>query len=84
MTFAGAAHHTDIILHSLYAESEADYLHFRLEGGDSLELLGTPYTSRLPAGSLQILHVYRSFPAFLASLVNDMFERQTVSATLGP
>ncbi len=84
MSFSRPGEPQDIILRSMYAESESDYLHFRYEGDvEKMELIQTPYAARVPQQAFAFLTVYRSIPPFLAAVITDLSERQTLSATVG-
>eukprot|EP01036_Dinobryon_divergens_P022757 gene22757-31047_t len=63
-------------LRSMYAESSDDCLLFQMRG-DSLELLDTPFASRLEQRFFQLLSQGHSVPAFLSNITLDLFERQT-------
>jgi hypothetical protein len=51
--------------------------------GDRLSLVETPWTRRLDPKHFAYLTLYKSPPAFLASLTLESFERSTLSA-VGP
>jgi hypothetical protein len=78
---------TSIVLRHLFAESDDHYLQFELSG-DDLSMLETPFTALLRARSsgtrcpLMYLSMYKSFPAFLSDLTLDLFDKQTVTASL--
>ena len=88
MTIAGGAGPTDLILRCQYADTEADYLHFRLAeaapGGEpgAVTLIETPLAGRLGPEPLAYLHTFKSFPAFLARITLDSFETSTMSSTM--
>eukprot|EP01035_Chromulina_nebulosa_P020547 gene20547-26648_t len=63
-------------LRSMYAESPEDSLMFQWRG-DTLELLETPYTTKLDSKHFQYLNSFHSVPAFLANITIDLLENQT-------
>ena len=72
----------DIILKSVYAENENDYLHFRFHD-DTLELIDTPFVATLPPGAFTFLSMTKDFPPFLAAVITDLSSKQTISNTIG-
>lgn len=72
----------DIILKSVYAENENDYLHFRFHD-DTLELIDTPFVASLPPGAFAFLSMTKDFPPFLAAVITDLSSKQTISNTIG-
>ena len=70
-------------LQSLFAESEADTLQLQSTGAGGLELLRTPYAERLSQDKLDLLRYSASYPAFLAAITSEAFERTTVSHVPG-
>lgn len=64
---------------SVYAESEDEYLNFRLNDGGELDMLETEYSLTLADMVGNYLAAHHSMPAFLSSLTLDLFNRQTVA-----
>lgn len=63
---------------SVYAESEDEYLNFRLNDIGELDMLETPYSLTLSDMVGNYLAAHHSMPAFLSSLTLDLFNRQTI------
>ena len=75
---------TRITLSSIYAESEHDTLVIHetvTEQGKNavLELVSTPYAAKIQPEILNVLHFTKSYPSFLATIINDSIQRSTVS-----
>ena len=79
----GAGGSAKVILRSVYAESEAHYLEFRL-GADDEEpaAMASPFLDALPPDTAAYLDVYRSHPAFTAAITLSLFEQSTLA--VGP
>jgi hypothetical protein len=84
MPFSGPANAAkDLILRSMFAESEGEYLRFRYEGEtQTLELIQSPYVASLPAQAFAWLEIGKNFPAFLSTIVIEGSEKQTMSSTI--
>ena len=75
---------TRITLSSIYAESEHDTLVIHetvTEQGKNavLELVSTPYAAKIQPEILNVLHFTKSYPSFLATIINDSIQKSTVS-----
>lgn len=64
---------------SVYAESEEEYLNFRLNEGGELDMLETDYSLTLSDMVGNYLAAHNSMPAFLSSLTLELFNRSTMS-----
>lgn len=70
---------TNYRISSMYAESEEEYLNFRLnESGTVLNMLETAYSESLADMVQSQLGTHGSLPAFLGNLTLDLFNRTTV------
>ncbi|KAL9700331.1 hypothetical protein quinque_003772 [Culex quinquefasciatus] len=70
---------TNYRISSMYAESEEEYLNFRLnESGTVLNMLETAYSESLADMVQSQLGTHGSLPAFLSNLTLDLFNRTTV------
>lgn len=70
---------TNYRISSMYAESEEEYLHFRLnESGSVLNMLETEYSESISDMVSSHLGTHGSLPAFLSNLTLDLFNRTTV------
>lgn len=65
-------------LSSMYAETEEEYLNFRLNDDAQLDLLETNYSATL-TDLLKPLASHHSLPVFLSSLTMELFNRATVT-----
>lgn len=63
----------------MYAESPDDYLNFRLNESNVLDMLETPYSASLKALIQTQLVGNKSLPAFLSTLTLDLFQRSTMT-----
>lgn len=63
---------------SMYAETEEDYLNFRLNESGVLDMLETEYSISLADMMRTHLVTHNSLPAFLSSLTLDLFNKTTV------
>ena len=63
-------------LRSMYADSEEDHILFQWEQ-DGLQLMETPFASRLETKIFTYLSTCNSVPAFLSNLTLELFEKQT-------
>jgi mitotic spindle assembly checkpoint protein MAD1 len=63
-------------LRSMYADNESDHLLFQWEP-DGLQLMETPFASRLDSKIFTYLSTCNSVPAFLSNLTLELFEKQT-------
>lgn len=59
-----------------------DYLLFKIDG-EAINMMDGGYASRAGNDALAYLTVSRSFPAFLAKIVLDGFDKATLGTTLG-
>lgn len=64
---------------SVYAESEDEYLNFRLNEGGELDMLENEYSHTLSDLVGNFLAVHNSMPAFLSSLTLELFNRSTMA-----
>lgn len=64
-------------LRSVYAEHSRDELLVKMEPSGALELLDTDFCAQINQGTLAYMTMCRSFPAFLAALTLQLFEKQT-------
>lgn len=63
----------------MYAESQDDYLNFRLNESNVLDMLETPYSATLkPMIEIQLVG-NKSLPVFLSALTLELFQRTTVT-----
>ncbi|XP_001648755.2 mitotic spindle assembly checkpoint protein MAD1 [Aedes aegypti] len=70
---------TNYRISSMYAESEEEYLNFRLnESGTVLNMLETAYSESITDMVQTHLGTHGSLPAFLSTLTLDLFNRTTV------
>ncbi|KAL9874417.1 mitotic arrest-deficient 1 [Glossina fuscipes fuscipes] len=69
---------TNYKISSMYAESPDDYLNFRLNESNVLDMLETPYSASLKALIQTQLVGNKSLPAFLSTLTLDLFQRSTM------
>ncbi|XP_058462677.1 mitotic spindle assembly checkpoint protein MAD1 [Malaya genurostris] len=70
---------TNYRISSMYAESEEEYLNFRLnESGTVLNMLETAYSESIADMVTTHLGTHGSLPAFLSTLTMDLFNRTTV------
>ncbi|XP_055619305.1 mitotic spindle assembly checkpoint protein MAD1 isoform X2 [Toxorhynchites rutilus septentrionalis] len=70
---------TNYRISSMYAESEEEYLNFRLnETGSVLNMLETEYSASISDMVTQHLGTHGSLPAFLSNLTLDLFNRTTL------
>nr|XP_029709893.1 mitotic spindle assembly checkpoint protein MAD1-like [Aedes albopictus] len=70
---------TNYRISSMYAESEEEYLNFRLnESGTVLNMLETAYSESIADMVTTHLGTHGSLPAFLSTLTLDLFNRTTV------
>jgi len=69
--------HPKLRLRSMYADNPDDSLLFSWDGKHQLDLIETPYISKLDPRLLEQLHICKSVPAFLAGITMDLFENQT-------
>lgn len=70
---------TNYRISSMYAESEEEYLNFRLnESGSVLNMLETAYSESISDMVTTHLGTHGSLPAFLSTLTLDLFNRTTV------
>ncbi|XP_055538131.1 mitotic spindle assembly checkpoint protein MAD1 [Wyeomyia smithii] len=70
---------TNYRISSMYAESEEEYLNFRLnESGTVLNMLETAYSESITDMVSTHLGTHGSLPAFLSNLTLDLFNRTTV------
>ncbi|XP_058833639.1 mitotic spindle assembly checkpoint protein MAD1 [Topomyia yanbarensis] len=70
---------TNYRISSMYAESEEEYLNFRLnESGTVLNMLETAYSEAIADMVTTHLGTHGSLPAFLSTLTLDLFNRTTV------
>uniref|UniRef100_A0A1B0A9Q5 Mitotic spindle assembly checkpoint protein MAD1 n=1 Tax=Glossina pallidipes TaxID=7398 RepID=A0A1B0A9Q5_GLOPL len=70
---------TNYKISSMYAESPDDYLNFRLNESNVLDMLETPYSASLKALIQTQLVGNKSLPAFLSTLTLDLFQRSTMT-----
>uniref|UniRef100_A0A1A9X3N0 Mitotic spindle assembly checkpoint protein MAD1 n=1 Tax=Glossina brevipalpis TaxID=37001 RepID=A0A1A9X3N0_9MUSC len=70
---------TNYKISSMYAESPDDYLNFRLNESNVLDMLETPYSASLKALIQTHLVGNKSLPAFLSTLTLDLFQRSTMT-----
>lgn len=63
-------------LRSMFAESPEDSLLFQWKG-EVLELLETPFASKLDSKLFTLLNTSNSIPAFLSNVTLELFENQT-------
>jgi hypothetical protein len=66
----------DVTLRSTYADSSAAYLHTRIHG-EAIELLDSTAVKAIAPGTLSLLTVSKSFPAFFAQCILDGFGNKT-------
>lgn len=64
---------------SMFAENEDDYLHFRMNDNNELDMLETPYSATLSDMVGTYLVGRNSMPAFLSTLTMDLYNRTTVA-----
>lgn len=70
---------TNYRISSMYAESEEEYLNFRLnESGTVLNMLETAYSESIAEMVQTHLGTHGSLPAFLSNLTLELFNRTTV------
>ncbi|XP_055605609.1 mitotic spindle assembly checkpoint protein MAD1 [Uranotaenia lowii] len=70
---------TNYRISSMYAESEEEYLNFRLnENGMVLNMLETAYSESITDMVTSHLGTHGSLPAFLSTLTLDLFNRTTL------
>ncbi|GAB0096207.1 Mad1 [Sergentomyia squamirostris] len=70
---------TNYRISSMYAESEDDFLNFRLNESGVLDMLETEYSITLRDMMRTHLGTENSMPAFLSALTMDLFNRTTIS-----
>ncbi|XP_075168917.1 mitotic arrest-deficient 1 [Haematobia irritans] len=70
---------TNYKISSMYAENENDYLNFRLNESNMLDMLETPYSATLKPLIESQLVGNKSLPAFLSALTLDLFQRTTIT-----
>ena len=64
-------------IRSMYAENEGDFLLFRYDEDDKLQLLESEYAKTIDPQSFQYLNVCHSIPAFLSNVTLSLFDKQT-------
>lgn len=64
---------------SMFAENADEYLHFRLNENNELDMLETPYSVTLADMVGTYLVAQHSMPAFLSTLTMDLYNRTTVA-----
>lgn len=67
------------IFSSIYAESKDEVLEFGMNEEGTMQLLETVYTQRIPEEIDQFVHKMNSFPALLASITMENFEKTTLA-----
>ena len=65
-------------LRSMYAESAEDSLLWQWTDENKLNLMETPFASRMEPKLLQSLQTLNSVPIFLGAVTSELFEMQTV------
>lgn len=63
----------------MYADSPDDYLSFRLNEENYLDLLETPYSMSLQSLVETHLTGNKSVPAFLSALTLELFQQTTIT-----
>jgi hypothetical protein len=81
LSLAAAGGGAKVILRSMFAESEAHYLEFRLGADDDEpQVMASPFLDTLAPETAAYLDVYHSHPGFTAAITHALFEQSTLVA----